>query len=147
MCSDSILNRSKYLLIEFDFFEFDRYGGAFSPQAMLEQYPEEFAKLDLVSQVSIVYKNLISILKKMKMKIKFGLMALYPDPLVESEELEILHFCGYEQKPGSNEIKHLHEELKSDESFGLTNIADKLVILPAPEDIVEQYRLIIENDD
>ena len=80
-----------------------------------------------------------------KINIKYGLMVIHPNPSIKSQELEILHFCGYESKPGINEITHLQEELKTDEIFGLTEIANELVILPAPEDIVEKYRNMLNN--
>ena len=51
-----------------------------------------------------------------KIDIKHGLIAVLPDPKQQEEDLEILHFCGYESKPGKNEIESLHEELKNDET-------------------------------
>jgi hypothetical protein len=53
--------------------------------------------------------------------------------------LDILHFCGYENKPTIKEVEHLMEELKNDEEFGLTDIAEHLEILPAPDYIVKKY--------
>lgn len=82
------------------------------------------------------------------MEINYGLIAVLPDPTAKEEELEILHFCGYESEPNQKDIEYLHEELKTDEEFGLVEVADKLVIIPAPKDIVEIYRnMIYKNKD
>lgn len=82
-----------------------------------------------------------------KIDIKHGLIAVLPDPKQQEEDLEILHFCGYESKPGKNEIESLHEELKNDESFGLIDVAENLVIIPAPPDIVQYYRNMIKEEN
>jgi hypothetical protein len=72
--------------------------------------------------------------------IKYGLMVI--DPTQEGDMLDILHFCGYWNEPGKNDADSLREELMEDESFGLTEIAHRLNILPAPDYIVKHY---IEN--
>ena len=80
------------------------------------------------------------------MKINYGLIAVLPDPSQKEEMLEILHFCGYESEPGENEIESLHQELKVDEEFGLVDVADKLVIISAPQEIFDFYKNIIINN-
>jgi hypothetical protein len=75
--------------------------------------------------------------------IKYGLIAI--DPTQEGDMKDILHFCGYWNKPSKKDAESLLEELKTDEEFGLTEIADRLVILPAPEDIIEYYINNTEN--
>jgi hypothetical protein len=71
--------------------------------------------------------------------ITLGLIAI--DPMSEDKEMvDIVHFVGYWNKPTKKEVEHLKEELKTDEEFGLTEIADRLVILPAPDHIVEHYK-------
>lgn len=74
--------------------------------------------------------------------IKYGLMVL--DPSQEGEMLDILHFVGYWEQPTQQDVDMLREELKTDESFGLTEMADKVIIIPAPDDIVKEF---IENID
>jgi hypothetical protein len=64
------------------------------------------------------------------------------DPTQESEMLDILHFVGYWDKPSKQDAASLREELMTDEEFGLTEIAHRLDILPAPNYIVKHY---IEN--
>lgn len=69
--------------------------------------------------------------------IKYGLIVV--DPTQEDEDLDILHFCGYWNKPTKKDADLLREELMTDESFGLTEIAHRLDILPCPDYILEQY--------
>lgn len=76
--------------------------------------------------------------------IKYGLIAV--DPTQEGDMKDILHFCGYWNKPSKEDAESLLEELKTDEEFGLTEIADRLVIIPAPEDIVEHFINNTENE-
>ena len=76
--------------------------------------------------------------------IKYGLIVI--DPTQEDDMMDILHFCGYWDKPTKIDADNLREELMTDESFGLTEIAHRLDILPAPDYIVKEYvKEIIEN--
>lgn len=70
----------------------------------------------------------------------YGLIVI--DPTQEGDDFNILHFCGYWEKPNEKDAEFLMEELKTDPEFGLTDIADRLEILPAPDYIVEEYRKI-----
>ena len=77
--------------------------------------------------------------------IKYGLIAI--DPNEEGEAKTILHFCGYWNEPGESDAESLLDELKKDEEFGLTEIADRLIIIRAPEEIVQEYvNEIIEDE-
>jgi len=69
--------------------------------------------------------------------IKYGLIVV--DPTQESEMMDILHFVGYWSEPTENDAKLLRKELMTDEEFGLTEIAHRLDILPAPDYIVKEY--------
>lgn len=75
-------------------------------------------------------------------EIKYGLIVV--DPTQEGENLDILHFVGYWDKPTKTDADSLREELMTDDEFGLTEIANRLDILPAPDYIVEEYRKIIK---
>lgn len=68
---------------------------------------------------------------------KYGLMVI--DPTQESDMLDILHFVGYWVKPTKKDAELLRDELMTDEEFGLTEIAYRLDILPAPDYIVKEY--------
>ena len=76
--------------------------------------------------------------------IKYGLMVINPDQ--DPVDMDVLHFCGYANKPGEVEVAALREELLTDEEFGLTKHMDKLVILEAPEYIVEYFKGNILNE-
>jgi hypothetical protein len=69
--------------------------------------------------------------------IKYGLMVV--DPTQEGEMMDIIHFVGYWKEPTKNDATQLREELMTDEEFGLTEIAHRLDILPAPDYIVEEF--------
>ena len=69
--------------------------------------------------------------------VKYGLIVI--DPTQEGEMMDILHFVGYWNKPTKKDADLLREELMTDEEFGLTEIAHRLDILPAPNYIVKQY--------
>jgi hypothetical protein len=75
--------------------------------------------------------------------IKYGLMVI--DPTQEGEMMDILHFVGYWNKPTKKDADSLREELMVDEEFGLTEIAHRLDILPAPDYIVEEFINGIED--
>jgi hypothetical protein len=72
--------------------------------------------------------------------IKYGLIAI--DPTQEGDMMDILHFVGYWNEPTKADADSLREELISDGEFGLTEIAHRLAIFPAPDYIVKHY---IEN--
>jgi len=69
--------------------------------------------------------------------IKYGLIVV--DPTQEGEMMDILHFVGYWEKPTLENAESLREELMTDEEFGLTEIAHRLDILPAPDYIVQEF--------
>ena len=77
--------------------------------------------------------------------IKYGLVAI--DPTQEGDIKTVLHFCGYIEQPGENELRSLMNELRTNKTFGLTEIADRLDYLAAPEDLIEMYvQQLIENE-
>ena len=63
------------------------------------------------------------------------------DPETEKDgNVDIVHFCGYWSEPTESDAEHLLEELKTDEEFGLTDIADRLIIVEAPQEIIDYYK-------
>jgi hypothetical protein len=77
--------------------------------------------------------------------IKFGLIAI--DPEQEGDMKDVLHFCGYWNQPTLVEAEDLKRELAEDPEFGLINIAHRLEIIPAPDDIMEMIiKDITENE-
>ncbi|MDD5649138.1 MAG: hypothetical protein PHF86_01785 [Candidatus Nanoarchaeia archaeon] len=79
----------------------------------------------------------------MEFAINYGLIVVNPEQ--KGDELDILHFCGFEKEPTIDDANNLRNELRDDPSFELQNIWDKVDILPAPENIVEEYRKIINT--
>ena len=77
--------------------------------------------------------------------IKYGLIVI--DPTQEDEMMDILHFVGYWNKPTKKDADLLREELMTDKEFGLTEIAHRLDILPAPDYIVEEFKNDIINNN
>ena len=73
---------------------------------------------------------------------KYGLIVI--DPTQKGEMMDILHFAGYWDKPTKKDADLLREELMTDEEFGLTEIAHRLDILPAPDYIVEEFKKELE---
>jgi hypothetical protein len=81
----------------------------------------------------------------MELQINFGLIVV--DPNQDTEMLDILHFCGYEYPPTEDDADALREELRVDPEFGLQDIWDQVDILPAPEDVVEEYKQAIFGEN
>ncbi len=76
--------------------------------------------------------------------IKYGLIVI--DPTQEGEMMDILHFVGYWEKPTKTDADSLREELMNDGEFGLTEIAHRLDILPAPDYIVKEFIGNVEDE-
>lgn len=74
--------------------------------------------------------------------IKYGLIAV--DPLQEGEMKDVLHFCGYWSEPTKQDAELLLKELADDAEFGLTDIAHRLVILPCPADLFNEFTKDLE---
>jgi hypothetical protein len=73
---------------------------------------------------------------------KYGLIVI--DSVQEGEMMDILHFVGYWNKPTKKDADLLREELMTDDEFGLTEIAHRLDILPAPDYIVDEFKKELE---
>lgn len=71
--------------------------------------------------------------------IKFGLIIL-------DESGWMIHFCGYPDKPTNEDREQLRNELKADESFGLTERSD-LWIRDASQEQVDFYRVRLRLGD
>jgi hypothetical protein len=71
-------------------------------------------------------------------KFTHGIMAV--DPLNEEDEkVAIVHFIGLWQEPTEEEFEIYANEIRTDPKYGHTDIADRLVIIQAPPEIVEIY--------
>jgi hypothetical protein len=77
----------------------------------------------------------------MEIQMNYGLM------VVDPKSKNILHFCGYEDPPTEFDKDFLREELRNDPSLDLTSKWNKVEILEAPEDIVNDYRALMEDHE
>lgn len=55
-------------------------------------------------------------------------------------EIEVLHFCGFFEKPSAAEWESLNRELSEDPEFGL--VGQKFELIEAPQDLIDK----IKND-
>jgi hypothetical protein len=67
-----------------------------------------------------------------KFKMNWGIVVYHPN-----EPDEIIHFCGYEERPTMNDVKELTIELMTDEEFGLQDHIESLVFRFATYEEVE----------
>jgi hypothetical protein len=79
-------------------------------------------------------------------KFKYGIMVINPNEPLENGDYEVLHFVGYWEKPGVYDFEHITEEIRTDPEFGLVEIADQLVCVPATQDCVDYYNEVCKTD-
>ena len=67
----------------------------------------------------------------------YGLGAIDPES-VRNDQADIVHMAFYPFAPTEADMNDLKTELKEDDEFGLTAIADRLEIVELPEELVKQ---------
>ena len=72
-------------------------------------------------------------------KFKYGIVAVNRDLMMNEGNSPIYHFCGYEVEPTFESFLSLYRELNEDSEFGLTEIIDDLVLVPANEEMMDEY--------
>ena len=80
-------------------------------------------------------------------RFKYGIMVINPNEPLENGEYEVIHFVGYWEQPRTIDYEHITHEIQTDPEFGLTEIADQLVCVPATEDCIEYYTQMCEEDN
>jgi hypothetical protein len=79
-------------------------------------------------------------------KFTHGIMAI--DPVADEEDMvSIVHFIGLWQEPTTEQFDEYVKEIKTDPEFGLVEIADRLVILPAPQEIVDFHNTLVQDHE
>ena len=70
------------------------------------------------------------------------------NPLLEdvSGLIPVVHFVGYWPEPKESDIENLIEEIESDKSLGLMDVADDLEYALAPDDVVEHFNNVCEEE-
>ena len=61
------------------------------------------------------------------------------DPEQEKEVKDILHFCAYLEQPTYSDMVSLKQELMTNPVFGLTHMGERLEIILAPENLVQEF--------
>lgn len=59
-------------------------------------------------------------------------------------EIEVLHFCGYFEKPSAADYEALTRELVEDPEFGL--VGKKFELIEAPQDLIDQVKRDYESN-
>ena len=77
-----------------------------------------------------------------------GLIVIDPEEERESEGdgYTVLHFYGTWHEPTENDVDSLRYELMTDEEFELTDIADRVDIIPCPEEVLVQYQEMYKSE-
>jgi len=79
-------------------------------------------------------------------KFTHGIIAV--DPLNEiDEEVAVVHFIGLWNEPTEEEFLVYKNEMLTNPEYGLVDIADRIVVLPAPPEIVEKYYNMAEEHE
>jgi hypothetical protein len=77
--------------------------------------------------------------KKQISTLKYGIIAVKPNKEFPEKSLDILHFCGYWEKPSETSYQDLYEDLRCEEGFDL---GDKFELIEAPKSVVKVYKNI-----
>lgn len=78
-------------------------------------------------------------------KFTHGIIAVDPENIDEDNNPLIVHFIGLWEAPTKEAFDCYSNEIKTDPEFGLVEISDRIVILPAPEDIIEHFNDNIDD--
>jgi hypothetical protein len=63
------------------------------------------------------------------------------------EGIPVIQFVGYWSEPTVDEYTALREEIETDESLGLKDIANQVVFIPASQEVIDHYNSIIDFDE
>lgn len=72
-------------------------------------------------------------------KFTHGIIAVDPQNVDADDMLAIVHFVGLWSAPTKEQFEMLAEKIRTDPEFGLVEIAERLIILPAPQQIIDEY--------
>ena len=76
------------------------------------------------------------------MEISHGIAAV--KRIGDSQAIDVLHFCGYFEKPSAADYDSLLKELTENPEFGL--IDEKFELIEAPQDLIEQIKKDYESN-
>ncbi|MFA5366347.1 MAG: hypothetical protein WC333_00290 [Dehalococcoidia bacterium] len=61
--------------------------------------------------------------------------------------IPVIQFVGYWSEPTVDEYTALREEIETDESLGLKDIANQVVFIPASQEVVDRYNTVMEIEE
>ncbi len=76
-----------------------------------------------------------------------GIIAVDPIDVDENDMVRVVHFIGLWEEPTKEAFQQYENEIKTDPEFGLIEIADRIVVLPASPEIVEMYNEIVNSNE
>ena len=76
------------------------------------------------------------------MEISHGIAAV--KRIGDSQAIDVLHFCGYFEKPSAADYDSLLKELTENPEFGLAN--EKFELIEAPQDLIDQIKKDYESN-
>lgn len=78
-------------------------------------------------------------------KITHGIVVL--DTRLPVEDVEVIHFVGFWKEPTQQDIDNLKEELRTDPTFGLSDVIDELEFLPATQKQIDFFNTLLHEED
>lgn len=76
------------------------------------------------------------------MEITHGIAAV--KRIGDSQAIDVLHFCGYFEKPSAADYDSLLKELTENPEFGL--VGQKFELIDAPQDLIDQIKKDYESN-
>jgi len=65
----------------------------------------------------------------------------------ENKDVDILHAALYQEQPNDKDKSNLLKEMKDDETFGLSRIAERLTVVELPDFYVQSMIKDIKDDN
>jgi len=78
-------------------------------------------------------------------KFTFGIIAVDTLELDEEDNMAVVHFIGLWEAPTREEFIEYEKEIKTNSDFGLVDIADRIMILPAPQETIDIFNEIVKE--
>jgi len=75
-----------------------------------------------------------------------GIMVVNPS-LANDEGIPVVHFVGYWEAPTAEDLVSLIDEVRTDETFGLVEMADQLEFYPATKEIIDYYNDLMQKNE
>ena len=80
-------------------------------------------------------------------KFTHGIMVIDPKNPNDDESIPVRHFVGYWQEPKEEDVLGLYDELRTDETLGLTEVIDDLELVPATQEVLDYFNSHIHDHE